>query len=92
MYLGFGPSLLVTWSAIFGGHFSPWDALISQKCGNGRGLCPFGPFLGPKWPFLMVSFWPFASSNMVSYPWASLWTLGCAYVRKKSEMVAVFVL
>ena len=43
-----GLVLLVTYSPILGVHFSQWDALISQKCGNGSGFCPFGPFLGPK--------------------------------------------
>ena len=49
-----GLMLLVTLLPILGLPFGPWDALISQKCGNGSGFCPFGPFLGPKWPFLMV--------------------------------------
>ena len=49
-----GLMLLVTLLPILGLPFGPWDALISKKCGNGGGFCPFGPFLGPKWPFLMV--------------------------------------
>ena len=55
-HLGFGSFASLKMVTYPWAHFRLWDVHISQKCGNGIGICPYGPFLGPKWLFLMVKY------------------------------------